>query len=369
MALKGKGLTLRGSVRKWALKTPLNVTGYSFENIPFLTVELSDGTHVGRGEAAGVYYLDDTPDVILAGLGHLQELVAGGINRDDLREKLPPGGARNAIDCALWDLEARQTGKPAWEIAGLAAPRPLMTTFTLSADAPDAMVDTAKRFGEAKALKLKLTGDPEDADRVRAVREARPDVWMAVDANQGFTRPGLEKLMPVLEAATVSLIEQPFPIGADALLDGFDSPVPIAADESVQRLADLPCLVGRFQVINIKLDKCGGLTEGLLMAQEAKELGLGVMVGNMMGTSLAMAPAYVLGQLCDIVDLDGPPLLKHDVSHAATYDGGYIHCSAELWGGGLSSFQVIAPSCGAAQDVNGSGKGRLGKTVGDAGTG
>jgi L-alanine-DL-glutamate epimerase-like enolase superfamily enzyme len=223
-----------------------------------------------------------------------------------------------------------------WQLAGLEPPRALMTTFTCGADDPAQMALTAGGFIGARALKLKLTGDPIDADRVRAVREVRPDVWLGVDANQGFTPHSLEELMPVLVASRVSLIEQPFKIGQDALLEGFRSPIPVVADESVQGLASVSALVGRFDMINIKLDKCGGLTEGLAMARAARTLGLDVMVGCMGGTSLAMAPAFFLGQLCDVVDLDGPAFIKGDRAKPVLYADGFIEVPQALWGHPLS---------------------------------
>jgi L-alanine-DL-glutamate epimerase-like enolase superfamily enzyme len=196
------------------------------------------------------------------------------------------------------------------------------------------VAEGAKALTEARALKLKLSGETGiDAERVRAARSARPDVWLAVDANQGFTRDSLSALMPVLVAAGVKLIEQPLPRGREADLDGFSSPIPIAADESVQGLAEVPSLVGRFDVVNIKLDKCGGLTEALVIARQARELGMDVMVGNMLGTSLAMAPAFVLGQLCDFLDLDGPTFIARDVEPGVVYRNGEIWCPETVWGG------------------------------------
>jgi L-Ala-D/L-Glu epimerase len=196
------------------------------------------------------------------------------------------------------------------------------------------LCSTAKRSdgGGAECLKLKLTGEPIDAERVVAVREARPDVWLGIDANQGFTRPSLERLMPTLINARVLLIEQPFPVGQEALLDGFQSPIPIAADESVQGLSDIALLAGRFNVVNIKLDKSGGLTEALLMARACGDLGIDTMVGNMIGTSLAMAPAILVGQLCNVVDLDGPLFLKGDRSTLVEYCDGLITSPRDLWG-------------------------------------
>jgi L-alanine-DL-glutamate epimerase-like enolase superfamily enzyme len=211
-------------------------------------------------------------------------------------------------------------------------PRPLLTTFTVPANPPDKMSADARAYADAKAIKLKLTGQPVDEDRVRAVRAARPDVWLGIDANQGFTRGLLERMMPLLLEQRVSLIEQPLPVGQEAQLEGFDSPIPLAADESAQGLMDLPGLVDLFDVVNIKLDKCGGLTEALAMARRAASLGLEVMVGNMVGTSLAMAPAALVGQLCNVVDLDGPVFLSADRPQAVSYRDGMISCPQALWG-------------------------------------
>jgi len=258
--------------------------------------------------------------------------IEAGIDRESLRDLLPAGGARNAVDCALWELEARRAGVPVWQLAGLAAPLPLVTTYTLGADTPEQMAHNARMLSGARALKLKLLGDESDAARVRAVRAARTDVWLGVDANQGFTRASLERLLPVLMQARVELIEQPFPIGREQELAGLGTSIPIAADESIQDLGDLQRLARWFDVVNIKLDKCGGLTEALRMATEAHRLDLRVMVGNMVGTSLAMAPAFLLGQLCDVVDLDGPMFLTADRVPGVSYDSGKICCPPEVWG-------------------------------------
>jgi L-alanine-DL-glutamate epimerase-like enolase superfamily enzyme len=263
----------------------------------------------------------------------VRDSIEAGIDRETLQTLLPAGGARNAVDCALWDLDAKRLRKPAWQLADLGEPRPLLTAHTVGAESPTEMADWARSYTQAKLLKLKLTGEAIDADRIRAVRAARKDVSLAVDANQGFTRASLEALLPVLTQARVTLVEQPFPIGQEAQLDGLKFPIPIAADESVQGLNDLPALVGRFGVVNIKLDKCGGLTEGLAIAREARRLGLDVMVGNMTGTSLAMAPGFLVGQLCQVVDLDGPLFLRTDRTPAATFTGGNIWCPENVWGG------------------------------------
>lgn len=315
------------------LVTPFHITGHTFHHVPVTVATVRDGALAGRGEAAGVYYLDDHPVQMLQTLERHRDAIESGIGREELRNLLPPGGARNALDCALWELDAKRAGTSAWALAGLPPPRPLRTTFTLGADEPGVMAKGANDYTHALALKLKLTGDADlDSARVRAVRAARPDVWIGVDANQGYVPDTLSRLLPVLVGAKVSLLEQPFARGREADLDGIDHVIPIAADESVLGLDDLESLVGRFDVVNIKLDKCGGLTEGLLMARRARELGLQVMVGNMVGTSLAMAPGFVLGQLCDIVDLDGALFLTQDRPVGVVYANGHIDCAAAVWG-------------------------------------
>jgi L-alanine-DL-glutamate epimerase-like enolase superfamily enzyme len=207
-----------------------------------------------------------------------------------------------------------------------------MAAFTCGADQPQEMAAKARSYTSARAIKLKLTGDEVDTARVRAVRDARPEVRLSVDANQGFSRAFLDRLMPTLVESRVALLEQPFPVGQEGWLDGFRSPIPIAADESVQSLVDIPRLVGRFDVVNIKLDKAGGLTEGLAMARAAEALGLKAMIGNMLGTSLAMAPGFLVGQLCSVVDLDGPILLKRDRVDPVDYTDGWMTCPEALWG-------------------------------------
>lgn len=316
----------------WPFKHPFRISGYTFTAGEVVTVTLTDGGLVGRGEASGVYYRNETPQSMTSQIEAVRGEIEGGIDREALRTLLSPGGARNAIDCALWDLEAKRSGVPVWKMADTPRPIPLRTTFTVGAGTQDKMARAAQSYEAARAIKLKLTAD-DPAACVRAVRAARPDVWIGVDANQGFTRGSLEKVLPTLINAQVALIEQPLPVGTDAELEGLNSPIPIAADESVQSLSDMGSLVGRYNVVNIKLDKCGGLTEGLAMAHEARRLGLKVMVGCMAGTSLSMAPAFVLGQVCDFVDLDGPTFLARDRDVPALYANGEIWCPDTLWGG------------------------------------
>jgi L-alanine-DL-glutamate epimerase-like enolase superfamily enzyme len=328
-----ESLSLHAEVERWPLAAPFRITGYVFEAIDVLLVRLESQGHVGRGEAAGIYYKNDRPASMLQTVESVRAAIERGITRETLQELLPAGGARNAVDCALWDLESKISGQPAWQLAALERPRALVTTFGCGADTPQSMAATARTYADARAIKLKLTGEPVDEDRIRAVREALPDVWLGVDANQGFTRPFLEQLMPALVELKVALIEQPFAVGQEALLDGFRSPIPIAADESIMDAADLPKLIGRFSTVNIKLDKCGGLSEALLMARKARSMGFETMVGNMIGTSLAMAPAFLVGQLCSVVDLDGPLFLKSDRAPCVRYSDGLLSCDDAVWGG------------------------------------
>jgi L-alanine-DL-glutamate epimerase-like enolase superfamily enzyme len=325
-------LALEIQTESWPFKVPFRISGYTFTAGEVIAVSLAEAGYVGRGEASGVYYRNETPQSMTAQIEAARGAIENGIDREALRTLLPAGGARCAIDCALWDLDAKRAGAPVWKIADAPRPVPLKTTFTVGAGTPDEMASTARSYETARAIKLKLTAD-DPAACVHAVRAARPNAWIGVDANQGLTRRTLEKLLPALIDAQIALIEQPLPVGADAELEGLNSPIPIAADESVQGLADIGALVGRYDVVNIKLDKCGGLTEGLSMAREARKLGLKVMVGCMSGTSLSMAPAFVLGQVCDFVDLDGPTFLARDRDVPALYANGEIWCPDALWGG------------------------------------
>ena len=331
-------LQLRARLKSWPIKAPFHITGYTFTAFDALIVELTDGSGlIGGGEAQGVYYHQDTPVTMLAQIEALRTRIEAGITRKELQQLLPAGGARNVLDCALWDLEAKRVGKPVWQLAGLDAPKPLLTTYTVGAEAPDVMAGRASGYAAARAIKLKLTDDDDNAERVLAVRKARPDVWLMVDANQGFTRESFARLLPTLVDARVDVVEQPFPVGNEAWLDGLERPIRIAADESVQDRGDLARMVGRVDVINIKLDKCGGLTEALAIADEARRLGFELMVGNMGGSSLAMAPSFVVGQLCDVVDLDGPVSLLADYSPSVVYEGGTVWCPDALWGGPSST--------------------------------
>ena len=301
--------------------------------MPSVVAAISEGRHVGRGEAAGVYYLGDDQDRMVADLERVAEAIEGGASRAELQHLLPPCGARNAVDCALWELESRSVGQPVWSLADIPRPRPLLTTFTLPADEPATLAQKVKSFEFAKAIKLKLDGNfDEDRERVAVVRAARPDVWLSVDANQGFSRNDLEDLARLARDFSISLIEQPLPRGEEADLDGWRPGVPIAADESILHLGELHERAAMFDVINIKLDKCGGLTEALAMARLSQAMGKQVMVGNMGGSTLAMAPGFVVGQLCAFVDLDGPMWLADDPFAGQIFSAGEIFVPETIWG-------------------------------------
>lgn len=313
------------------MKEAFKIAGYTFTHFDVAVVELARDGVRGKGEASGVFYFHETPESMAAQIEGVRSRIESGISREALRTLLPPGGARAAVDAALWDLEAKSTGVPVHRIAGIGPLRALPTTYTLGADTPERMAHVARSHMPAPRLKLKLTGGNEDVGRLRAVRDARPDAWIGIDANQGFTRGSLEALLPVLQELDVRLVEQPLPTGRDAELRGLRSPIPVAADESAQSLADLTRLQGVFDVVNIKLDKCGGLTEALQMVHEIRRLGMKPMVGRMSVTTLGIAAAYVVGQLCDFVDLDAPMLLARDRAPPAIYRDGVVQCP-EDWG-------------------------------------
>lgn len=323
-------LKLTAAAEHWPMKEPFSISGYTFTHFDVLAVTLEKGGVRGRGEAAGVYYRGETPQTMMRQIEAVRLSIESGISRDALRAVLPPGGARCALDAALWDLEAKLTGVPVHRRAGVQELRPLPTTYTVGADTPARMAQVARAYSAAPRLKLKLTGE-DDVARVRAVRAARPEAWIGIDANQGLTRPSLRALLPALEELDVKLIEQPLPVGHESELRGLRTRIALAADESVQCLADLASVAGLFDVVNVKLDKCGGLTEGLQMLGQIRRLGMTAMVGCMSGTSLAITPAFVLGQHCQIVDLDAPLLLAEDREPVALYARGMLRCAAH-WG-------------------------------------
>jgi L-alanine-DL-glutamate epimerase-like enolase superfamily enzyme len=312
---------------------PFEIAREVITELPVLMLELTDSHgHRGRAEAAGVDYDGETPQTMAAQVAsvvqHLQDDLCG----EDLMRWLPAGGARNALDCALWDLRAKQTGVPAWQRAGLSELRPVTTVYTIGLG--DAAT-TRRKLREARqypVLKLKVDAQ-RHLDIVHMAREEHPQARVVVDANQAWSLGQMERLLPELAELGVELVEQPLPRGEDAALRELQSPIPLAADESCTDSSSLSALAGCYQYITIKLDKCGGLTEALSMADAAERMGLGLMVGNMCGTSLAMAPAFVLAQRCRYVDLDGPLLQQFDrVTPMHFHDGTVDPPSADLWG-------------------------------------
>ncbi len=315
----------------WALKTPLKIANFSQSVIETVHVSLDDDGATGRGEGIPVFYRGETAEAMTEQLSAIAGDIRNGAGRVELQSLMPAGGARNALDCALWDLEAKRTGRRAWSIAGVDAVRPLKTVFTLSVDEPQAMAARANA-APYDVFKLKLDGGA-DLDRVAAVRAARHDAVIVVDANQSWTMEQLRDWAPRFHNLGVALIEQPLPAGGDSALAGFESPVPLCADESCQTAVSLGEIRDRYQVVNIKLDKAGGLTEGLRLVQEAKVMNLRLMVGCMAGSSLSMAPAFIIGQFCEFVDLDGPLLAQTDMENAIRFDGNMVGLpEAALWG-------------------------------------
>jgi L-Ala-D/L-Glu epimerase len=319
---------------EWPLREPFVIAGGTYAAISTTTVELGDGAARGRGEAAGVDYLGETAESLREQLESCRaeiEGAAGRLEPEGLDGLLPAGGARNALDCALWDLRLKRAGRTIWSWLGTTA-RPVTTALTLSLDAPAAMAAAARRAAVYPLLKLKLDAD-DPAARLAAVRGVRPDAELVVDANGSWSAGLLSELAPTLVAQRVAMVEQPLAAGADAALAGWDAPVPLCADESCQSTADLEHVARRYRVVNVKLDKCGGLTEALRMVARCRELGLGLMVGNMLGSSLAMAPAFVVAQHCRWADLDGPLLQRRDRQPAMRYEGATLHPpEPELWG-------------------------------------
>lgn len=329
-----KRFTLNYARKTLNYKAPFRISGHVIEAVDVVQVTLSDGQFSGRGEAAGVYYLDEGPEQIIAQLERHRDALEHCSSRQDLLQLLPPGGARNAVDCAMWEFEAHCGNFSVARLAGLDRCQPKVTTFTLSADPAETLVATLADFPSTQAIKIKLDGDfAADRARVETVRHACPESWIGVDANQGYQAAELPGLIAMLADAGIRLLEQPIARGRETEIDGLKAPFAIAADESILCLAELEEKARYFDVVNIKLDKCGGLTEALQMAHRAKELDIGVMVGNMGGSTLALAPAFILAQYCDFVDLDSSIFLTHDSHAAEIYRTGLIDITPDIWGG------------------------------------
>jgi len=301
-------------------------------HVDVVVCTVTDGVYIGRGEGTPIYYHGETAQGCAEAITRIAT-EADAFDRERLRAIMPSGAARNALDCALWDLESQRTGRPVWALAGLEAPRPLRTAYTISLDAPEAMAAAAARArGRGfTLLKCKLTGEG-DEERIAAVRQGAPDAQLIVDANESWAAPDVATRAEALAGLGVALIEQPLPTRRDDMLAGVTLTVPLCADESCQNLGDLDRL-GGYQAINIKLDKAGGLTEALAMAREARARGLRIMVGCMLASSLGIAPAFLLAQYADWVDLDGALLLAQDRDEPLIVEDGSLRWS-KLWGAG-----------------------------------
>jgi L-alanine-DL-glutamate epimerase-like enolase superfamily enzyme len=322
-------LSIRVTVERWPIAGTFVISRGARTEAEVVVAEVSDGTHRGRGECVPYRHYGETIEGVVR---VIEAARLDGGDRQALRRAMPAGAARNALDCALWDLEAKRTGVPAWQLAGLPPLRAVTTAYTLSLGEPEAMAEAARRAADRPILKLKLGGDGDPA-RLKAVRAAVPNARLVVDANEAWTGSNFSENMRACADAGVELVEQPLPAGMDDVLAEVGRIVPVCADESVHVTADLDGLDGKYDAVNVKLDKAGGLTEALELVREARRRGFKVMVGCMVGTSLAMAPALLVAQEADFVDLDGPLLLARDRQPGLVYSGSLVSPPPpELWG-------------------------------------
>ena len=325
-------MKISAHLEDWELTQPFRISGAEWLTSAGLVVQIAEDGHVGRGEAQGIFYRDETAQSIFEQVHEVAGAIRKGITREDLQQLLPAGGARNAVDCALWDLECKKSGKTIWQLTGI-DPKPVTTVFTIGLEStPEAMAAKAAAAADAPILKIKLDGN-QPYEKLAAIRAARPDATLVVDANQGWDFALLQEVIPKCAGLDLSMIEQPLPRGSDEMLEGFNSPITLAADESCLDTSELETAARRYSMINIKLDKTGGLTEALKLAHAAKQRGCKLMVGNMVGTSLGMAPSFVVAQLCDFVDIDGPLLLRYDHPLGLNYNRGVVDVfSPRFWG-------------------------------------
>lgn len=323
---------LRIRLESWPTKQPFRISRHTWNEFPCLVCEVEEDGLVGRGEGMGVYYLGDTVESMAVQIESVKDDVVAGADRLQLMQLLPPGGARFALDSALWDLEAQQSGTSVWQAAGV-RPDPVETVFTIGLeDEPETMGAKALAASDITLFKVKL-GNDRPVERIAAIRNARPDSRLIVDVNEGWTPEELVEYVSPLQDLGVLMLEQPLPRGQDAKLDNFQSSIPLCADESCQHLGELDAAVQRYQMLNIKLDKCGGLTHGLELASAARKRGLSLMVGCMGGTSLSMAPSHVLAQQCEFVDIDGPLLAREDRDGGLIYERGMVSLPrSRFWG-------------------------------------
>jgi L-alanine-DL-glutamate epimerase-like enolase superfamily enzyme len=320
-------------IERWPIAGAFAISRGSKTEAVVVVAELSDGTHRGRGESVPYARYGETPDGIVATIETLRPALRQGLDRTALQRALGPGAARNALDCAYWDVNARQTGRRAYELAAIPGPVPLTTAYTISLASAVEMAAAAERAAWRPLLKVKLGGGDDDGKRIAAVRRAAPRADIIVDANEGWNADNFEENFAACADAGVTLIEQPLPEGRDEVLMRIKRPIPVCADESVHDRASLGALAGKYDAVNIKLDKAGGLTEALALAAEAERRGFAIMVGCMVATSLAMAPAMLVAEHARYVDLDGPLLLAKDRACGLRYDGSLVYPSeSALWG-------------------------------------
>jgi L-Ala-D/L-Glu epimerase len=319
----------RGEI--WPLKEVFRISRGSRTEARVVVVTVTDGEHVGRGEGVPLARYNQNTASVLAQI----ESINGekNLDRDKLQRSLPAGAARNALDCALWDLEAKISGKRVWELANIPIVPEIETSFTISLETSEKMAAAARAATNAPILKLKLGGDSLDLARVQAVRDAAPNARLLIDANESWSPAHYENVVPSFRQCGIALIEQPFPADADEVLQTLDHPIPVCADESCHTSADLPRLKNRYEIINVKLDKTGGLTEAMRLCKRARESGFKLLIGCMVCTSLGIAPARLLTSAANYVDLDGPLLLAGDRDHSVPYANGRIGIPPrELWG-------------------------------------
>jgi L-Ala-D/L-Glu epimerase len=325
-------MQLSARIERWPLAAAFTISRGSKTEAVVVVAELDDGVHRGRGEAVPYARYGEVPERVVEVIKALGPAIERGLDRTALQAALPAGAARNALDCAFWDLAAKQTGRRAYELAGLAAPRPVSSAYTISLGTVTEMAEAAERAAWRPLLKIKLGGEG-DAERIAAVRRAAPQAELVVDANEGWSERNLAANLAACADAGITLVEQPLPQGADERLSDCKRPIPVCADESVHDRMSLDELAGKYDAVNIKLDKTGGLTEALALAAEAERRGLVIMVGCMVSTSLAMAPAMLFAQRARFVDLDGPLLLARDRADGLRYDGSLVYPPAPaLWG-------------------------------------
>jgi len=319
-------------IERWPIAGSFTISRGAKTEAITVVAEVNHGGHAGRGECVPYPRYGETPEATLGAIQAMRDLVAGGLDRTALQAAMPPGAARNALDCAMADLEAKRSSRRVWNLLGRPEPRACITAYTISLASPEAMAAAAAKVAHRELLKIKLGADG-DAMRIAAVRQAAPKSELIVDANEAWTRDNLEQNLAACAQAGVTLVEQPLPAGEDELLARIRRPLAVCADESVHDRTSLEALRERYDAVNIKLDKTGGLTEALAMADAAEALGFQIMVGCMVATSLAMAPAMLLTKQARYVDLDGPLLLAHDRDGGLRYDGSLIYPpEAALWG-------------------------------------